>query len=454
MPITTTNPSTGQLIKTFDELSDSELKDKLDVAQSQYETWSCVPMAERVALVAKLAEVLKKNDRKYAEIISTEMGMPIFSSIKSIAKCAWNCEYLAEHAEVFLQPEMMQSDAGKSYVRFDPLGIILLVMPWNFPFWQVIRQAIPNVLVGNTVVLKHASNVPQCALAIEDAFHEAGFPHGVFQTLLIGSEKVETVLKDFRVKGVSLTGSVQAGSKVASIAGREIKRQVMELGGSDPFIVLADANVSLACDVGTTSRMINSGQSCIAAKRFIVVEEKYEEFITMQKTLVEKLIVGNAMNEDTHVGPLSSERAREDIDVQVLKCIDRGARLITGGKKIDGNGFFYTPTILADVIHGMPGYDEEVFGPVVSVIRAKDTEDAIRIANDTKFGLGASLWTEDVELAETLVPRINAGAVFVNGMVKSDPRLPFGGINYGGYGRELGRYGLLEFVNMKTVWIR
>ncbi|MCA9383934.1 NAD-dependent succinate-semialdehyde dehydrogenase [Candidatus Dojkabacteria bacterium] len=454
MPIQAINPATGEMLQSYNELTDKELEQKLQLAHSTFLKWKETSFAERKEKMLKVAELLKARSSEYGELMTTEMGKPFTQAKAEAEKCAWNAEYFAENSEEFLAEEIIKTDASESYVRFDPLGIILLVMPWNYAFWQVIRQAVPSIMAGNTIVLKHASNVPGSALAIEKLFRDAGFPEGVFQTLLIGSSKVQQVLEDFNVKGVSLTGSDYAGSKVGEVAGRNLKKMVLELGGNDPFIILEDGEVEIACEVATTARLQNNGQSCIAAKRFIVVESKYDEFLEKYVAFYKKQVIGDPMDPKTTIGPLVSEKSLEEILDQIDRTVKAGAKVAIGGKRYGDKGSFLEPTILVDVEPGMPSFVEEVFGPVASVIKAKDEAEAIAYANDTVFGLGASLWTNDLERAKRIIPQINAGCVFVNGMVKSDPRLPFGGINRGGLGREMSQYGIKEFVNIKTVWIK
>lgn len=457
MPIESHNPATGKTLATFEELNAEQIERRLALAQTTFETWRFVPLAQRSKLLLSLAQVLRANAAEMADIAAQEMGKPVAAGKAEVEKCAWACEYYAENAEEFLKPEQVKTDASQSYVRFDPLGVILAVMPWNFPYWQVLRFAAPAVLAGNVALLKHASSVPQCGMAIEKAFTQAGFPEGVFENLLIGASKVEGLIRDPRIKAVTLTGSEPAGQKVASVAGHEIKKTVLELGGSDPFIVLADADIEKAASVAAVARLQNCGQSCISAKRFIVVKEVAEEFINKFKQYTEKMVVGDPLDPKTQVGPLANKSGLQDIEKQVSTSVSLGAEVVTGGQRLTGaqfeHGYFYAPTIIRDIKKGMPLYHEETFGPVASVFIAENTDDAIRIANDTTFGLGSSLWTRDIKLAEQLASKINAGCVFINGLVKSDPRLPFGGINRSGYGRELSHYGLREFVNVKTVWV-
>jgi succinate-semialdehyde dehydrogenase/glutarate-semialdehyde dehydrogenase len=385
--------------------------------------------------------------------MALEMGKPIVQGEAEVDKCALTCDYYAEHAEAFLAPQPRQTDATKSYVRFDPLGPVLAVMPWNFPFWQVFRFAAPALMAGNAAILKHASNVPRCALQIEAVFREAGFPRGLFATVLVGSAAVAGLIADPRIVAVTLTGSEHAGRQVAERAGRELKKTVLELGGSDPFIVLADADVAAAARTAADARLVNSGQSCIAAKRFIVVEPVADAFTARFADELRARRLGDPLARDTQVGPQARVDLRDDLHRQVEESVKRGARLVLGGEVPAGRGAFYPPTLLSAVDKGMPAFDEETFGPVAAVIRAKDEADAIRLANDSDFGLGAALWTQDGTRAEQLAARIEAGAVFVNGLVKSDPRLPFGGVKRSGYGRELSEYGIREFVNIKSVWI-
>ena len=451
--ITSRNPATERVLTNFAEHGEKDVDKKLARAQKAFELWRDVPIARRATLMRKLGAYLRKNSRSLGKLATLEMGKPLGAAIAEVEKCAWVCDYFAEHAASFLKPEKVKTDAKKSFVRFDPLGPVLAVMPWNFPFWQVMRFAAPAVMAGNVGLLKHASNVPQCALVIEKAFKKAGFPDGVFQTLLIGSSRVEAVIRDPRVAAITLTGSERAGSEVASVAGSVIKKTVLELGGSDPFIILTDADIDHACEVGVQARLQNNGQSCIAAKRFIVVHDVLEEFLKKFKAAFERQVMGDPLQKQTTIGPLATRGILDGIEKQVKESIILGARLVTGGAKEGKRGYFYQPTILADVQKGMPVYDEEVFGPVAAVIAAKGEKDAIRIANDSPLGLGASLWTRDLKKGEKLARQIEAGAVFVNGMVKSDPRLPFGGIKKSGYGRELSVYGIREFVNIKTVWM-
>ncbi len=454
MAIQTINPATGKIEKTFDEYPHEKVSDIIEKAHETFLNWRTVPFSERKKLMNHAAEILREKKNHYGEIITREMGKPISQAVSEVEKCVWVCEYYAENAETILQNEKVTTDASESYIEFDPLGVVLAVMPWNFPFWQVFRFAAPGLMVGNVGLLKHASNVPQSALAIEEIFSEAGFPENAFTTLLIGAKQVKDVIEHPKVKAATLTGSEPAGKTVAEACGRQLKKTVLELGGSDPFIVLEDANIDDAVKTAVTARLINNGQSCIAAKRFIVVEKVYEKFKEKFVGMMEKIIVGNPMDEKTELGPIAREDLLHELDAQVKKSVEMGAEILTGGKVLPGNGFYYAPTILGNLKKGMPAYDDEIFGPVASLIKAKDENEAIQIANDTNFGLGAALWTNNPTKAKTLATKIETGNVFINGMVKSDPRLPFGGVKNSGYGRELSNYGIREFVNIKSVWIK
>jgi succinate-semialdehyde dehydrogenase/glutarate-semialdehyde dehydrogenase len=447
------NPASGEVLARFDEHQPHEIEQVLsDAAQAQRQ-WAQVPVAERVALLARAAKVLRNRKARYASLITQEMGKPIAEAEAEVEKCAWNCDFYAEKAEAFLAPESVASNASDSMVVFDPLGVVLAIMPWNFPFWQLFRFAAPALTAGNGAILKHASNVPQCALAIEEVLRDAGAPAGLFRTLLIGSSAVESLIDDPRIAAVTLTGSTEVGSLVASQAGRQIKKQVLELGGSDPFIVLADADIEEAAAVATRARFQNVGQSCIAAKRFIVEESVADAFVAALCARVESFVVGDPMSCDCNIGPMARANLREDLHSQVERSVAAGAELRIGGHPVDCPGFFYAPTVLDRVTPDMPAFAEETFGPAAAVIRVQDAEEALALANATQYGLGAALWTRDLEKARTLARRIEAGAVFINGMVASDPRLPFGGIKKSGYGRELGVFGIREFTNIKTIWI-
>lgn len=451
--IQTINPATGEKISEFQTLTDAEIMEKVSVGQSVFESWKNSSLEERKDLMLKLSEVLEKNKLLYSKAITQEMGKPLKSAIAEIEKCALVCRYYAEETKNILNSEVVNTEASESYVSFEPLGIVLAVMPWNYPFWQVFRFLAPALMAGNVGLLKHASNVPQCANYIEEATLEAGFPKGAFQNLIMSSSKVEMLIDDDRIKATTLTGSEYAGSQVAMHSGRNIKKTVLELGGSDPFIVLGDAEIDLACEIATKARLQNAGQSCIAAKRFIIHESVYDSFMAKFKAHFEAQVVGDPMDENTTVGPVSSQKALEELDEMVQASAKLGATIITGGKSLGEKGAFYAPTILADVTEKMPAYREEFFGPVAIVIKVKNDLEAVKVANATPFGLGSSLWTKDMEKAKRLIPQIEAGAVFVNSMVKSDPRLPFGGVKKSGFGRELSHYGMREFLNIKTVVI-
>ena len=449
----TFNPATEELIKEYTPLSDIEVEQKIATAQAAFLSWRQTSFAERKNLLLKVAKYLEEHKEKLAETITAEMGKPITASIAEVEKCASVCTYYAENAEKFLAPDHIATSAKKSYVLFQPLGIIFAVMPWNFPLWQVFRFAAPALMAGNVGLLKHATNVSGCSVVIEEIFTKAGYPEGAFQSLLIPASAAEKVIRDPRIKAVTLTGSEKAGSAVAATSGEMIKKTVLELGGSDPFIVLDDADVEKAAATAVSARLVAAGQSCIAAKRFIVHEKIYDEFIKLFKEKMEAVVVGDPTDPKTAVGPLSSESIRTTLDDQVQKSVAKGAMVVTGGQKLDRAGYFYAPTILSNVTKGMPVYDEETFGLVAAVIKCESAEDALRIANDTLFGLGGSVWTKNEKTAELFINGIESGCVFVNSMVKSDPRVPFGGTKASGYGRELSSYGIREFVNIKTVWV-
>ena len=454
MAIATINPATGQTLKTFVPLSDAQIEEKLQRASTAFSKHRQVPFAERGRMMVKAAEILEQDKEVFGRLMTTEMGKPFRSAVEETAKCAWACRYYAENAERFLADEVVETTASRSYIRYQPLGPILAVMPWNFPFWQVIRFAAPALMAGNVGLLKHASNVPQCALALEDIFLRAGFPEGVFQTLLVGSQQVDGILNDRRVVAATLTGSEEAGIQVGTGAARRIKKVVLELGGSDPFIVMPSANLDEAVATAVKARIVNNGQSCIAAKRFIVAEQIADEFERKFVSKMEALKVGDPNDESTELGPLATEDGVNSLDRDVRKTIAAGARVLTGGKKADRVGYFYQPTVLTNIPLESPAYREELFGPVACLFRARDLDDAIRIANDTRFGLGASAWTNDPTERDRFINELEAGMVFINKMVASDPRLPFGGVKQSGYGRELGIHGIHEFTNIKTVWIQ
>ncbi|MFP3866936.1 MAG: NAD-dependent succinate-semialdehyde dehydrogenase [Desulfobacteraceae bacterium] len=447
------NPATGQLIKEYPEHSLAECQDMVIKVNQAWEAWKSKPFPARAALVKQAAQELLAHQDQYAELITQEMGKIIRTARAEVEKCAVLCDYYADNAQAMLADEVIALEAGRSFVTFEPIGVILGIMPWNFPFWQGCRYAIPALMAGNACVLKHASNVPGCALALEEIFRRAGFPEDIFRTLLIPGSQVEPLIAHPAIQGVALTGSEAAGSQVAAVAGQHLKKTLLELGGSDPFIVLEDVDFDLCCANAVKARMQNAGQSCIAAKRFIVLEKVAAEFEACHKQLVENLVVGDPFAEGVDLGPLARSDLREQLEQQVQDSIRMGARLVTGGRCLDRPGFFYAPTILAEVRKGMPVYDQETFGPVSAIIKVKDEEEAIAVANDTPYGLGGSIWTRDLERGERLARRIQAGTVVVNTKTKSDPRLPFGGVKKSGYGRELSHYGIKEFVNIKTIYI-
>jgi succinate-semialdehyde dehydrogenase/glutarate-semialdehyde dehydrogenase len=452
-PITSINPATEEVLKTYEPYTPAEVEQALGQAQEAFVEWRARSFAERAVPMKKLAAVLRERAADYARLMTLEMGKPIGEAKAEVEKCAWGCEFYADNAARFLADEAAQTSARKSYVRFDPLGIVLAVMPWNFPFWQVIRFGAPAMMAGNAVVLKHASNVPGCALAIEEAVRDAGFPLGLLRTLLVVGAQVEPVIADERVRAVTLTGSSATGSQIAAAAGRMLKKTVLELGGSDPYIVLADADLAAAAAVAVRARNQNNGQSCIAAKRFIVEDAVSSDFERLFASGVEALKIGDPLDPATQIGPLARGDLREALERQVKESVGMGARVVTGGTRWGERGYFYAPTILADVTPEMPVFHEETFGPVAAIMAVRDADQAVRVANDTEYGLGANLWTQDIALAEKLAPRIEAGQVFINGMVTSDPRIPFGGVKNSGYGRELATFGIREFTNIKTVWI-
>ena len=453
MGIASINPATGETLREFSALTAQQIEQKLQLAASTFRTYRRTSFADRSRMMIRAAEILESEKHEFGRMMTTEMGKPVKSAIGEAEKCAWVCRYYAENAERHLADQIVETTAKKSYVRFQPLGPILAVMPWNFPFWQVFRFAAPALMAGNVGLLKHSSNVPQSALAIEEIFRRAGFPEGAFQTLLIGSDAVEGILNDARVMAATLTGSEPAGRSVASIAGKQIKKTVLELGGSDPFIVMPSADFDTAVTTAVKARTINNGQSCIAAKRFIVTDEIYNHFEERFVSEMKALRVGDPMDESTDIGPLATPQILDDLVVQVQKAVTAGARVLTGGRKLDRPGNFYEPTVLVDVVPASAVSCEEIFGPVAMLFRAYDMDDAIHMANSTPFGLGSSVWTNDANEQARFIEEIEAGCVFVNGMVASDPRLPFGGVKHSGYGRELAEFGIREFVNIKSVWI-
>ncbi len=453
MAIATINPATGEVVETFQPLSEAEIEKKLQRAVKVFKAERKTPYAVRAQRMLKAAEILERDKEKFAHLMTLEMGKTYRSAVAEAVKCTTACRYYAQNAERFLADEVIETSAKKSFIRYLPIGPVLAVMPWNFPFWQVIRFAAPALMAGNVGLLKHASNVPQCALAIEGIFLEAGFPEGAFQTLLIGSGQVDAILNDPRVVAATLTGSEQAGIQVGIGAAKRIKKVVLELGGSDPFVVMPSANLDAAVSTAVQARIQNNGQSCIAAKRFIVAEPIADEFERKFVAKMESLKIGDPFDEKTELGPLSTPDGVKDLDRDVKKSVEAGAKLLTGGHALPRPGNFYAPTVLTNIPKDAPAYGEEFFGPVASIFRVKDVDEAIRIANDVRFGLGSSIWTNDEKERERFINEIEAGMVFFNKMVASDPRVPFGGVKASGHGRELSIVGIREFVNTKTVWI-
>ena len=454
MTITTTNPATGRIIQTFEPHDADAVERGLRAAAIAFEGWQARTVAERCSVIDRAGQILEAERERFGALMTTEMGKPLAAGIAEASKCAVACRFYAERGERWLAPERVEAEGEESCVTFEPLGVVLAVMPWNFPFWQVIRFAAPALVAGNVGLLKHASNVPRCALALEDLFRRAGAPVGVFQTLLVGPEMVERLLADRRIAAATLTGSERAGAAVGAAAGKHIKKTVLELGGSDPFIVMPTADLDQAVTTAVKARTINNGQSCIAAKRFIVHETIAPEFERRFVESMRVLRVGDPMDPGTDVGPLASEQILEDLDRQVRRSVELGARVLTGGARLPREGFFYAPTVLAEIPRNSPAYREELFGPVASLFRVRSIDDAIALANDSRFGLGASAWTADAGESSRFARELAAGTVFINEMVSSDPRFPFGGVKASGYGRELGEYGLREFVNIKTVRIK
>ncbi|MEN9560951.1 MAG: hypothetical protein RIQ56_224 [Candidatus Parcubacteria bacterium] len=447
------DPATEKQVYVTPQLSDAQLRTKIHLAAKAQQRWRDTHLEARARLLKKAAILLREKKMDLAQVAAVEMGKTLKAGVAEIEKCATTLEYYAEHAASMLGPEIVNTEAKKSYVRFDPLGVVLAVMPWNFPFWQVFRAAAPALMAGNTMLLKHASNVQRCALETEKIFTKAGFPKGIFTNLAIESSRVENVIRDERVAAVTLTGSEQAGSQVARVAGEVLKKTVLELGGSDPFIVLSDADLEAACETAVLARLqANVGQSCISAKRFIVDKSVHASFVKGVAERLSKLVVGDPRDSATNVGPLASKQMLETIEKQVHESIKRGAKAVFGGSRKTGRGYFFIPTLLTGVKKGMPAYDEELFGPVIAVIQVSDEKKALQVANDTIYGLGSTIFTKNIEKAEKMAESIHAGAVFINSAVKSDPRLPFGGVKKSGYGRELAHYGIREFVNIKTVY--
>jgi len=454
MTIATIDPASGQTIKTFEQMTDAQVEARVRRAAETFREYRKTPFAERARNMLKAAEILETEKNALGRLMTLEMGKPLRAAVAEAAKCATACRYYAENAQKFLADEVVETSAKRSFIRYLPIGPVLAVMPWNFPFWQVIRFAAPALMAGNVGLLKHASNVPQCAIKIEEIFLAAGFPDGAFQTLLIGSQKVDALLADPRIVAATLTGSEQAGIQVGMGAARRIKKVVLELGGSDPFIVMPSADLEAAVATAVEARIINNGQSCIAAKRFIVAESIADAFERKFVNRMEALVIGDPLDDRTELGPLATADAVVSLDADVHKTIDAGAKLLTGGRPLPRPGNFYAPTVLTNIPKNSPAYQEEFFGPVASIFRVKDLDEAIRIANDSRFGLGASAWTQEDGERERFINELEAGMVFINKMVASDPRVPFGGVKQSGYGRELGVHGIREFTNIKTVWIQ
>ncbi len=454
MAIATTNPATGEVVKSFEPLSGAQIEQKLQLAASAFRSHRKTSFADRASKMMRAAEILEKEKDDCARLMTLEMGKPLKAAVGEALKCATGCRYYAENAEKFMADEIVEAGAKRTFIRYRPIGPILAIMPWNFPFWQVFRFAAPALMAGNVGLLKHASNVPQCALKIEDILHRAGFAEGVFQTLLIGSGPVDGILNDPRVVAATLTGSEQAGIQVGISAAKRIKKVVLELGGSDPFIVMPSADLDAAVATAVDARIQNNGQSCIAAKRFIVAEKIADEFERKFVQRMQELRVGDPFDPNTQLGPLVNADAVTTLDADVKKSVAAGARVLTGGHPLDRRGYYYAPTVLVDIPKDSPAYKEEFFGPVASIFRVKDVDHAIQIANDTRFGLGASAWTNDPPETERFINELDAGMVYLNKMVVSDPRLPFGGVKSSGHGRELALQGIREFVNAKTIWIQ
>jgi succinate-semialdehyde dehydrogenase/glutarate-semialdehyde dehydrogenase len=454
MAIATINPATGQTIKTFEALTDAQVDQKIQKATETFRSFRKLSFADRARMMNRAAEILESEKETLAKLMTTEMGKTYRSAIDEAVKCAWVCRYYAEHAEGFLADEVVETPASRSFIRYQPMGVVLVIMPWNYPFWQVFRFIAPGLMAGNVGILKHASNVPQCAIKIEEVLLKAGFPEGAFQTLLIGSSQVDRILDDSRVAAATLTGSEGAGVQVGSGAAKRIKKVVLELGGSDPFIVMPSANLEEAVKTGIKARTLNNGQSCIAAKRFIVAEQIADKFQSEFVAQMEKLKLGDPFDEKTDVGPLANAEAVTSLQADVQASVKAGAKVLTGGKPADRPGSFYLPTVLTDVPKDSPAYREELFGPVASIFRVKNVDEAIRVANDVRFGLGASAWSNDKAEQDRFINELEAGMVFINQMVFSDPRVPFGGVKRSGVGRELSTYGIREFTNVKTVWVK
>ena len=451
--IESVEPATQSVRARFAPHSKAVVAAAIAEADAAFRVWREMPIADRAVPMQALARVLRDRADRYARLITTEMGKPISEAQAEIEKCAWNCDFYAEHAAEYLRDEPAPANGKRSYVAFQPLGIVLAVMPWNYPFWQVIRFAAPALMAGNAAVLKHASNVPQSALALEELMRDAGFPEGLFRTLLLSGAQVEPVIADPRIRAVTLTGSSDTGRRIAALAGQALKKCVLELGGSDPFIVLADADIEAAATIGTRARNQNNGQSCIAAKRFLIEEGVLADFERRFAEKVAALTIGDPLDPATQIGPLARPDLRDTLERQVTTSVKMGGRIVTGGQRWGKRGNFYRPTVIAGVTPLMPVFSEETFGPVAAVMKVRDADEAIMRANDSPYGLGGNLWTRDEAKGERLARRIDTGQVFINGMTASDPRLPFGGTKQSGFGRELGQYGIREFVNIQTIWV-
>lgn len=453
MSIQSVNPFNNQIIRQFNEATDKDINEVLDLSIDAFNYWRTTTFEERSKLMHAAAQVMEDDIEHYAHLMTLEMGKSLREARSEVEKCAAACRYFADHAEEFLKDKPLPVEKGKAYIAYEPLGPILAIMPWNFPYWQVIRFAAPNIMAGNVGVLKHASNVPQVALALEEIFRRAGFPDGVFQTVLVGGKKTAKLIDHKSIRAVTLTGSERAGATVAARAGKRIKKTVLELGGSDPFVVLEDADLEKAAEWAVKSRMVNNGQSCIAAKRFIVVDKVFDAFMKKFTSKMAALKIGDPTDDDVDYGPMAREDLAEDLMEQVQKTLKKGATLVLGGDRPDREGAFFNPTILTDIPKGSPAYKDELFGPVASVFRVMDEEEAIAMANDSKYGLGGSVWTKDIKRGQAVARQINSGAVYVNKMMASDPAVPFGGVKLSGYGRELSFLGIHEFMNQKTIWV-